>query len=166
VECYPDTKYREVLVTFSLAGWGPRSCRSPGRFQRSLHMLYGRLSLRKYLCFHSEAQHGSHHVCDNRALRTSSSRRTALSDSETLRANPIQHMVMDIGSHCRLGLGSYVSPYLRTVRRYQSLFGESCYTVCAHRGVECSQVHAWTISSKTPTMANNNQRDDSGSGEQ
>jgi hypothetical protein len=52
----PTRKYR-VLVTFSLAGvGGPRSCRSPGRFQRSLHMLYGRLSLRKYLCFHSEAQ--------------------------------------------------------------------------------------------------------------
>jgi hypothetical protein len=34
-----------------------------------------------------------------------------------------------------------------------------------HRGVECSQVHAGP-SPRNLTMANNNQRDDSGSGEQ
>ena len=54
------------------------------------------------------SKHGSHHVCDNRApQRTSSSRRTALTDSRKLCA-PIH-----IDSHRRLGLGSYVSPYPR-----------------------------------------------------
>jgi hypothetical protein len=30
-------------------------------------------------------------------------------------------MVLDIGSHCRLGFGLYVSLYLRALRRYQFL---------------------------------------------
>jgi hypothetical protein len=53
----PTRCYREVFVTFSLAGsGGSRSYNSPVRSQRSLHMLYGWLSLRKYLSFDSEAQ--------------------------------------------------------------------------------------------------------------
>jgi hypothetical protein len=72
-------------------------------------------------------------------------------------------MVMDIGS---LSVGFIRLPISADSAAVPvSLFGESCYTVCAIAGVECSQVHAWTIL-ENPTMANNNQRDDSGSGEQ
>jgi hypothetical protein len=110
------------------------------------------------------SKHGSHHVCDNRAPQRTSSMRMALTDSWKPCA-PIQHLVLDIGSHCRLGLGSYVAPYLRTVRRYRSLFlRESCYTVLRPSPVSSSQVFAWTLL-ENPTTANNNRLDDCGNGE-
>jgi hypothetical protein len=93
------------------------------------------------------SKHGSHHVCDNRApQRTSSSRRTALTDSRKPCA-PIH-----IGSHCRLRLGSHVSPYLRDSAAVPvSLFGERAVIPSARLSpvFECSQVFAWTISSNT-----------------
>ena len=95
-------------------------------------------------------------MCDNRAPQRTSSKRMALTDSwkpcaaDFKGQQPIQHLVLAIDSHCRLGLGSYVAPCLRIVWRYRSLFQrESCYTVLRPLSVSSSQVSTWTNSSKT-----------------
>jgi hypothetical protein len=56
-------------------------------------------------------------------------------------------MVLDIGSHCRLGLGLYVSLSLRDNAAVPvSLFGERVVIPAAPiAGVECSEVFTWAI---------------------
>jgi hypothetical protein len=74
-------------------------------------------------------------------------------------------MVMDIGS-LPLGLGSYVSPYLRTVRRYQSLLARAVIPSAPSRvssvarsmpGLSPRKPRRWqiTINVTTPVAASN-----------
>jgi hypothetical protein len=79
----PTRCYREVFVTFSLAGSGvrgaatlrcalndPSTCCTDGSRFGSILASIARPS-----------KHGSHHVCDNRAPQRTSSKRMALTDS-------------------------------------------------------------------------------------
>jgi hypothetical protein len=166
-ECYPDTEVPRSPCDFSLAGSGDRGLLS-GAFNDPSTCCNGSRFGSIFASIARPSKHGSHHVCDNRvpSARPPQGERLCLILRNLARqSNPTHGDGHWLALPARIGFIRL--PISADSAVYQSLFGERAVIPSAPiAGVECSQVHAWTISSKTPTMANNNQRDDSGSGEQ
>jgi hypothetical protein len=131
----PTRKYREVLVTSRSLGVGTEGC-SPGAFNDPSTCCNGSRFGSIFASIARPSKHGSHHVCDNRvpSARPPQGERLCLILRNLARqSNPTHGDGHWLALPARIGfIRLPISADSAAVP--VSLWRESCYTVCAHRG--------------------------------